>query len=82
MSDPSRKFRQSDTHSKLEKKGKEANSCVDARADSLKCLTKYAAHSRKSEICSSFFEEHKSCIRRQSDKLKADRIAARGGSRW
>ena len=63
-------------------KANEVISCVDARADSLTCLVKYAAHDQKSAICEKFFANYKACIKSQSEKKKADRIAARGGSRW
>jgi hypothetical protein len=71
--------RQSDNFSKLERAD---SSCTDARSNSLNCLTKYATLEHKSKICRKFFDEYKKCIKLQSEKLKADRIAARGGSRW
>jgi hypothetical protein len=43
---------------------------------------KHAEKKNKSQICQPFFDTYKACIKRQADKLKADRIAARGGSRW
>tara|TARA_B100000795_G_C22559937_1_gene345915 strand:- start:400 stop:660 length:261 start_codon:yes stop_codon:yes gene_type:complete len=58
------------------------DSCEDRRADSLKCLVKFAAHPQKRTICSKFFASYKECIKTKSAKDKADRIAARGGSIW
>ena len=81
MSGPSKAFRQNDQMCKLEKKN-QAVSCVDSRKESLTCLVKHAEKKNKSQICQPFFDTYKACIKRQADKLKADRIAARGGSRW